>query len=132
VTANYSLNVNGFTSLDRPVAKIEPHAGSVVVTGPGLEPTTVNTAEIFDAEGAAGLQVSTVEGAVIDVTYADEDANQHPQKGREERGSSTAGKTGGFESRTVEELRKEAAEKDIDGRSSMDKAELIAALRESD
>lgn len=39
--------------------------------------------------------------------------------------------TGPYESRTVDELRELAAEKDIDGRSSMTKKELIRALRAS-
>lgn len=41
----------------------------------------------------------------------------------------TGGSGGGFESRTVDELRKLAAERDIPGRSGMNKAELIGALR---
>ena len=48
-------------------------------------------------------------------------------------GRSTVGERGGeatdYEDRTVEELRKRAAELDIEGRSSMSKAELIDALR---
>lgn len=39
--------------------------------------------------------------------------------------------SGPYESRTVDELRELAAEKDIDGRSSMTKKELIRALRAS-
>ena len=49
------------------------------------------------------------------------------------QGRSSVGERGGeaadYEDRTVEELRKRAAEFDIDGRSSMSKAELIDALR---
>jgi hypothetical protein len=48
-------------------------------------------------------------------------------------GRSTVGERGGeatdYDDRTVEELRKRAAELDIEGRSSMTKAELIDALR---
>jgi hypothetical protein len=48
-------------------------------------------------------------------------------------GRSKVGERGGeatdYEDRTVEELRKRAAELDIEGRSSMSKAELIDALR---
>ena len=47
---------------------------------------------------------------------------------------STVGKKGGasppYEECTVEELRDRAAELDIEGRSSMDKADLIDALRD--
>jgi hypothetical protein len=48
-------------------------------------------------------------------------------------GRSKVGERGGeatdYEDRTVEELRKRAAELDIEGRSSMSKSELIDALR---
>ncbi len=48
-------------------------------------------------------------------------------------GRSTVGERGGeagdYQDRTVEELRKRAAELDIEGRSSMSKDELIDALR---
>lgn len=49
------------------------------------------------------------------------------------QGRSTVGERGGeaadFEDRTVEELRKRAADLDIEGRSAMTKDELIDALR---
>jgi hypothetical protein len=49
------------------------------------------------------------------------------------QGRSKVGERGGeatdYEDRTVEELRQRAAELDIEGRSSMSKAELIDALR---
>lgn len=49
------------------------------------------------------------------------------------QGRSTVGERGGeaadFEDRTVEQLRKRAADLDIEGRSAMTKDELIDALR---
>ena len=49
------------------------------------------------------------------------------------QGRSTVGKRGGraedYDDRTVDQLRQRAAELDIDGRSTMNKAELIEALR---
>jgi hypothetical protein len=50
--------------------------------------------------------------------------------GDEHDGRAPAGSGGhAYEDWTVEQLRDRAAEIDIEGRSSMDKAELIAALR---
>lgn len=40
------------------------------------------------------------------------------------------GRAGSYDDWTVEELRDRAAELDVDGRSSMDKSELIEALRD--
>ena len=41
------------------------------------------------------------------------------------------GKSGSYEDKTVPELRKRAAEVGIDGRSNMNKADLVKALRNS-
>jgi len=44
--------------------------------------------------------------------------------------SGKGGRSGSYEDRTVDELRERAAELDIAGRSSMDKGELVDALRD--
>lgn len=55
-------------------------------------------------------------------------ANAAAATSREEVGQ-RGGEAGSYEDRTVDELRKRAAELDIEGRSSMSKADLIDALR---
>lgn len=55
-------------------------------------------------------------------------ANAAAATSREEVGQ-RGGEGGSYEDRSVDELRKRAAELDIEGRSSMTKAELIDALR---
>lgn len=55
-------------------------------------------------------------------------ANASAAEGRSKVGE-RGGEAGDYEDRTVDELRERAAELDIEGRSSMSKAELIDALR---
>jgi hypothetical protein len=55
-------------------------------------------------------------------------ANAAAAQGRSKVGE-RGGEAGDYEDRTVDELRKRASELDIEGRSSMSKAELIEALR---
>lgn len=55
-------------------------------------------------------------------------ANAAANSSRSEVGA-RGGEAGSYEDWTVDDLHKRAAELDIDGRSSMNKAELITALR---
>jgi hypothetical protein len=56
-------------------------------------------------------------------------SNAAANTSREEVGSK-GGSSGSYDDWTVEDLRKRAAELDVEGRSSMTKDELIRALRE--
>lgn len=105
------------------VAAIEPAGTAVTVVGPDIEPTVITSEEIFDAEGASGLRVVATSSANITVTYLDE-----VEKPKAVRGD-TGGTGGGLEARTLDELYAESKRLDVDGRSSMDKDELIAAIR---
>lgn len=55
-------------------------------------------------------------------------ANAAAKQGRSEVGSK-GGESGSYEDWTVDDLRSRAAELDIEGRSSMNKDDLIVALR---
>jgi hypothetical protein len=125
MSRHYTVRPKHALYLQAPVATIEPVGTEVTVAGQSIETAVVTSDEIFDADGAGFLQVTSTSSAAVLVTYVGE-ASDTP---RAPRGSSTSGETGGFESRTDKELRKEAAAKNIKGRSKMDKDELIAALR---
>jgi hypothetical protein len=58
--------------LDKPVASIEPLGNQITVVGKGVGPTPVNGAEIFDAEGAAGLRLTAIRTAKVNVTYIED------------------------------------------------------------
>lgn len=119
----YTINPNSSLTLDRDVAEIECHVGTVSVVDASEESVSLEEGGTFvPAPGFVSL--NSLRGANVAVTYADE--VEHAPAAR---GDSGGGEHGGLEARTEKELRKEAADKDIKGRSKMDKDQLIAAIR---
>jgi hypothetical protein len=105
---HYTVRPTHPLTLQARVATIEPAGTPVTVVGPDIEPTLVTGQEIFDAEGAPNLKIVATSTANITVTFADEVDAPKATRG---------------------ELYAEAKKLDIEGRSSMDKDELIAAIR---
>jgi Rho termination factor, N-terminal domain len=104
---------------------------------------TVDTMETIDtAVEAVDTTVETVEGTVVERAHQVEAALQDSQErvAQQQAGQGDAPKAASskqdrrpdgrtYEERSVEELRERAAELQIEGRSAMNKDELIAALR---
>lgn len=133
-----SLNPGQTLPLEGPVDNVEVQVGTVLVTDAAPDPITAKIVDatdndgstIHDCEGSASISLYSITGSQIGVNYTHEAG---PAPTREEIGAATRGDAGGtsgsYESRTVEELESLARERDISGRSKMDKSELIAALR---
>lgn len=147
----YSLNPKQALTIDAPIRNFTVEQGSVVVSKHDeVIPTHVAEGEAFAADDRGGLDLFSAESATLSVLFTDEaqlgESARHPgeneERGRKRRkrkpaakkkaaprGDSGGGDSGGFESRTVDQLRAEAGKRKIAGRSKMDKAALIAALR---
>ena len=95
--------------------------------------TTVETADtaVAAVDTAVGERVRRVEDLVqaaqADLEQQDPEQPQAPEAEALQQNRKFDGRT--YEERTVEELRERAGELEIEGRSSMTKDELIAALR---
>lgn len=124
-----SFNPKQQRVIDAPVQSLTVEQGSIEVMADGEVPAAiVDTGDTFDADGRAALVLYSPTGATVTVNYSEEPQGDDGTHSRAVRGD-TGGQTGSYESRTVEELQQLARERDIKGRSGMDKDELIAALR---
>ena len=121
----YTINPNKAMTLDRAVAEIECQVGAAAVIDAERQTATIEQGDSF-VPAAGFVQVNSLEGASILVTYADEVEQEKPEAAH---GDSGGGDSGGLEARTKEQLYTRATKLKISGRSSMDKDELIAAIR---
>jgi hypothetical protein len=132
-----TMNAGDTRTFDAGLASVQVGVGSVIVTD-GHDTTVVEAdsdTDTHDCEGKPSLALYSPGGANVAVTYADEEpAPQEPPQRASgvspsaERGD-TGGQTGSFESRTLDELNDLAVQRGIKGHSSMNKKDLIAALR---
>jgi hypothetical protein len=135
-----TMNQGDTRTFDAGLASVQVGVGSVIVTD-GHDSTVVKAdtdTDTYDCEGKPSLALYSPDGANVAVTYQDEvETPQEPaqrvsgvsaEPEVSERGD-TGGNGGSYESRTLEELRELAAQRNIKGRAGLSKAELIEALR---
>lgn len=131
---SFTMNEGDTKSFDAGLASVQVGVGSVIVTD-GHDSTVVEAdtdTDTFDCEGKPSLALYSPNGAVLAVTYQDEiqvaPEPPHGVTAVSERGD-TGGNGGSYESRTLEELRELASERNIKGRAGLSKSQLIEALR---
>lgn len=121
MSVSLTFNPEQSRTLDRKVQRVDVNVGSLLITETD-DPILVKAGEKREFDNVANLTLYSPNGAQVALYYFDEKV---PATVRGDSG----GQTGSFESRTTKELRSLAAERDIPGRSKMDKPELIEALR---
>jgi hypothetical protein len=134
---SFLMPAQDFKNLEAPVREVSASTGTVVVTE-GEKTTVVGPGENYDAGDTPSLALYSPDGANVTVLYTTE-APEAPEPAQRASGVSaepkaaergdTGGQTGSYESRTLEELNELAAERGVKGHASLNKKDLIAALR---
>jgi hypothetical protein len=131
-----SLNKNEPNVIERDVKTISVGVGKLSVVPRNEDPFVLDAGETHDV-GDIPVTVLALEGCNYSVEYTELDGTEAPILPREVpetlapavRGDTGGGDSGGFESRTVKQLRAEAKKRKLNVKSKATKAELIKALR---
>lgn len=133
-----TINAGETRTFDAGLASVQVGVGSVIVTD-GHGSTVVEAdsdTDTHDCKGKPSLALYSPDGANVAVTYANETpAPQEPAQRASgvsaERGDTGGGSGGSFESRTLDELHDLAKERGIKGQSTLNKDDLVQALRDN-
>lgn len=133
-----TLNAGDTRTFDAGLASVQVGVGSVIVTD-GHDTTVVKAdsdTDTHDCEGKPSLALYSPDGANVAVTYANETPTPQEPAQRvsgvsAERGDTGGGSGGSFESRTLDELHDLAKERGIKGQSTLNKDDLVQALRDN-
>lgn len=133
-----TINKGETKTFDAGLASVQVGVGSVIVTD-GHGSTVIKAdgdTNTHDCGGKPSLALYSPDGANVAVTYANEipvpqEPAQRASGVSAERGDTGGGSGGSFESRTLDELHELAKERGIKGQSTLNKDDLVQALRDN-